>query len=54
MAVDVAVRFSDWVSQIQDAEQRKVEEMKVRNRQLENIEAVPSSSLIFVVQGFFG
>lgn len=51
MAVDVAERFLDWVSQTQDAEQRKIEMMKVGIRQLE--EEVTTFSLISVVQGFF-
>lgn len=36
MTVDVAGQFSTWVSETQDAEQRKFEEMKVRNRQLKS------------------
>lgn len=50
MAVDVAEQFASWVSQAQDAEQRKVDEMKVRNRQLENV--VPAPSLIPLSKDF--
>lgn len=49
--MDVAEQFSSWVSQTQDAEQRKVEKMKVGNRQLEM--EIPTLPLISVVQGFF-
>lgn len=34
MAVEFVEQFSTWVSETQDAEQRKFEKMKVRNRKL--------------------
>ncbi|KAL4883362.1 hypothetical protein BJY04DRAFT_184509 [Aspergillus karnatakaensis] len=38
MAVAVAKQFSDWVSQTQDAEQRKAEEMKAFSVQIEKLD----------------